>query len=130
MFFIINVVIFAGSFEKKLGLEKSRKIMRLFLPLLFIAYLGESNLFTHSHVIDGVVIVHSHPFKGSHEHTVAQLETIFLLSSFTILSLSAPLTLASIFLVLLYMLAVPATGRAKRFKTRVNISLRAPPVHF
>lgn len=50
--------------------------MKCFLPLLFIAYLGGITLFTHSHVVNGVIIVHSHPFKGQHEHTEVQLETI------------------------------------------------------
>jgi len=57
-------------------------ILKLFLPLIFIAYLGGITLFTHSHVVNGVIIVHSHPFKGEHQHTEVELETIFFLSSF------------------------------------------------
>ena len=87
--------------------------MRLFLLLLFIAYWGGLTLFTHSHVVNGVIIVHSHPFKGQHEHTEVQLETIFFLSSFVASSLSALLSATPIFLILLCVLAVLATERIK-----------------
>lgn len=82
-------------------MEKLRNILKWFLPLLFIAYLGGITLFTHSHVVNGVIIVHSHPFKGEHSHTEAQVETIFFLSSFVASSLPAILFAASAFLILL-----------------------------
>ena len=63
-------------------LMKLRNIMKCFLPLLFIAYLGGITLFTHSHVVNGVIIVHSHPFKASMSIQRLQLETIFYLASF------------------------------------------------
>lgn len=78
-------------------MEKLRSIIRIFLPLLFITYLGGITLFTHSHVVNGVIIVHSHPFKGEHEHTEVQLETIFYLSSFILSSLPELLTAVSAF---------------------------------
>ena len=73
--------------------------MKCFLPLLFIAYLGGITLFTHSHVVNGVIIVHSHPFKGQHEHTEVQLETIFYLASFVSSSLPLLPVAATVFLV-------------------------------
>ena len=72
--------------------------MKCFLPLLFIAYLGGITLFTHSHVVNGVIIVHSHPFKGQHEHTEVQLETIFYLASFVSSSLPLLPVAATVFL--------------------------------
>lgn len=108
-------------------MEKLRNILKWFLPLLFIAYLGGITLFTHSHVVNGVIIVHSHPFKGAHEHTEAQVETIFFLSSFVASSLPAVLFAAPAFLVLLCVLVVPAVERIKYVKARGSISLRAPP---
>lgn len=57
-------------------------MMKFFLPLIFIVYLGGITLFTHSHVVNGVIIVHSHPFKGEHQHTEVEFETIFFLSAF------------------------------------------------
>ena len=79
--------------------------MKCFLPLLFIAYLGGITLFTHSHVVNGVIIVHSHPFKGQHEHTEVQLETIFYLASFVSSSLPLLPVAATVFLVLLCVLS-------------------------
>ncbi|WP_187289308.1 hypothetical protein [Bacteroides helcogenes] len=101
--------------------------MRLFLPLLFIVYLGGLTLFTHSHVVNGVIIVHSHPFKGQHEHSEVQLETIFFVSSFVASSLPSCLIATLFSLVLLCVLAIPATEWIKRVKSRGVISLRAPP---
>ena len=37
--------------------------MKWFLPVLFISYMAGITLFTHSHVVNWVTIVHSHPFK-------------------------------------------------------------------
>ena len=116
-------------------MEKLRNILKWFLPLLFIAYLGGITLFTHSHVVNGVIIVHSHPFKGEHQHTEVELETIFFLSSFaasgslfTPSSLPAILFVASALVVLLRVLSVPAVEHVKCVRVRCGISLRAPPV--
>ena len=43
--------------------------MKWFLPVLFISYMAGITLFTHSHVVNGVTIVHSHPFKKGGEHS-------------------------------------------------------------
>lgn len=94
-------------------------ILKLFLPLIFIAYLGGITLFTHSHVVNGVIIVHSHPFKGEHQHTEVELETIFFLSSFAASgSLFTPSS-TTVFWVLLCLLAVPAVERIKLIRTGV-----------
>ena len=37
--------------------------MKWFLPVLFISYMAGITLFTHSHVVNGVTIVHSHPLS-------------------------------------------------------------------
>lgn len=59
------------------------KIARYFLPVLFISYIGCISLFTHSHVVNGVTIVHSHPYKPGteHGHTTAEFQLIHMLSS-------------------------------------------------
>ena len=46
--------------------------MRFFLPMLFLMYWGGITLFAHSHVVNGVIMVHSHPFKAAHQHTQAE----------------------------------------------------------
>lgn len=111
-------------------LMKLRNIMKCFLPLLFIAYLGGITLFTHSHVVNGVIIVHSHPFKGQHEHTEVQLETIFYLASFVSSSLPLLPVAATVFLVLLCVLSILTTECIKCVKLRGGICLRASPSFF
>ncbi len=56
--------------------------MKWFLPVLFISYMAGITLFTHSHVVNGVTIVHSHPFKkgSEHSHTTVEFQLIHLLS--------------------------------------------------
>ena len=56
-------------------------IMKWFLPVLFISYMAGITLFTHSHVVNGVTIVHSHPFKkgGEHSHTTVEFQLIHIL---------------------------------------------------
>ena len=56
--------------------------MKWFLPVLFISYMAGITLFTHSHVVNGVTIVHSHPFKkgSEHSHTTVEFQLIHLLN--------------------------------------------------
>ena len=129
MSLIVNTVIFAHLFYWEV-LTKLKNIMKYILPLLFIAYLGGITLFTHSHVVNGVIIVHSHPFKGQHGHTEVQLETIFYLASFVSSSLPLLPVAATVFLVLLCVLSIPATECIKCVKLRGGICLRAPPSFF
>ncbi len=52
------------------------------LLVLFIFYYASSTLFIHSHIIDGEVITHSHPYSStSHTHTGASIELISLLNN-------------------------------------------------
>ena len=63
--------------------------MRWFLPVLFISYMAGITLFTHSHVVNGVTIVHSHPFKkdSPHSHTTVEFQLIHLLNHVVTFSL-------------------------------------------
>lgn len=48
-------------------------LLSWFLLILMSGYVGSVIAFTHIHTIDGVRIVHSHPFKDAHhEHTPQQ----------------------------------------------------------
>ena len=60
------------------------KILKYFLLLLFLEYYGSITLFNHAHIIDGVTIVHSHPFnsdKANDQHTKNLYVLINLLSN-------------------------------------------------
>jgi hypothetical protein len=110
------------------------KLIGCFLLFLFLGYYGSITLFTHSHIINGVTIVHSHPFnkdKGDGTtkmpHSEKQLLLIQLLSEF--LSAAALVSLAVFVLrSLLYELPFIFTidGYAKS-ADRCSYSLRGPP---
>lgn len=49
-------------------------ILKWFLTILFVGYIGGITLFTHSHIVDKTTFIHSHPFqKSDHAHTKEQL---------------------------------------------------------
>lgn len=102
--------------------------MKFVLPLLFLTYWGGISLFNHSHVVNGVIIVHSHPFKANHQHTPDQVETIFFLGHYVASSLPSLLTAVSCFLVLLNVWTVPRVVRLCLSRQEDGLRLRAPPV--
>lgn len=62
------------------------KYMKAFLPILFIIYMGGIVSFTHVHIINGVTIVHAHPYQNNedganHEHTGTELQLLHQLST-------------------------------------------------
>lgn len=65
------------------------EISRFFLLILFTGYIGVISFYTHVHVVDGVTIVHSHPFKKAvpgqplHSHSPAGFQLIHSVSSFS-----------------------------------------------
>jgi len=85
--------------------------MKYILPLLFIAYLGGITLFTHSHVVNGVIIV-LFPILSRACLCIleVQLETIFFLASFVSSSLPPFPVAATVLLVLLRVLCYACHG--------------------
>lgn len=115
-------------------MDRFTKYLKIALPTLFIAYLGCLIAFTHVHIINGVTIVHSHPYHKNdngtpgNEHTYAEFQLLHQLSTVQISGaafISVLITTAegSIFQILCppvcmaYLCAVPG-----------KLSLRAPPV--
>jgi len=41
-----------------------KKITGYFLLILFLGYFGSITFFPHTHIVDGVTVVHSHPFRS------------------------------------------------------------------
>ena len=104
-------------------------ILRYFLPLLFTLYLGGITFFTHPHVVNGVIIVHSHVFNGEHEHTSVEFETIFFVSNFLAdTSLFFAPLLTPLFLILLGIVVLGYRAFAPHVAMPGVIQLRAPPV--
>ncbi len=108
-------------------MEKLRRIIKFILPLIFILYWGGVTLFTHSHVVNGVIIVHSHPFKAHHQHTQAEVETIFFLDHYATPCIPVLEPAVLYFCLLLGVLAIPRTVRLCLLQARGGIRLRAPP---
>lgn len=114
--------------------EGIRKYMKWLLPILFIGYTFTVSLFEHTHIIDGVIIIHSHPFKSlpdaaSHQHTVAQLQLFHFLTHFSAPEGAVhPLTLYLAF-GLLGLLAVPMYIRNAAWQDKSGFSRRAPPAY-
>lgn len=101
--------------------------MKLFLPLLFVLYWGGITLFTHSHVVNGVIIVHSHPFKANHQHSQAEAETILYLDHYATSALPSIEPTVSYTRILLSVLTIPPTMHLYLSPAEDGIRLRAPP---
>lgn len=105
-------------------------IMRYFLPILFVSYLAGITFFTHMHVVGGVTIVHSHPFKkaAAHSHSVVELLLIDFLSHL-ITDGSVALLALSLFIPFLLCLLLRCAQRTNCNSPYHGVaSLRAPPV--
>ncbi len=77
--------------------ERLNQTIRYFLPILFAVYAGLVISFTHVHIINGVIIAHSHVQWGDKEsdpqdnpHTDSELVLYNQLSAISTVSLEAP----------------------------------------
>ncbi len=104
------------------------------LLALFLAYYCSISFFTHSHVINGVTIVHSHPFQKNddgtpkHGHTSGQIQLISQLSHFnTTGEITSPViepVIQPALVIYATELPVPPLSRGNSY----TYSLRGPPV--
>lgn len=61
----------------------------LFLTV-FLVYYAIISAYAHVHVVNGVMVVHSHPFSDQHTHTAGQTLVLHYLTDFHSLEASAP----------------------------------------
>lgn len=104
-------------------------IMRCFLPILFVTYLASITFFAHVHVVNGVTIVHSHPFKkgAAHQHSTVELLLVHFLSHLTTDGATVVLAL-SLFIPFLLCLLLGTSRHARyHFPYYGVVGLRAPP---
>jgi len=110
------------------------KSLSVLLLILFLGYYSSITFFTHSHIINGVTIVHSHPFntdKGgdssSSPHSGKELQIIQLLSDFFTIAVSLSFAVI-LFRSLLYKIPIKSNedGHIKSCGY-CTYSLRAPP---
>ncbi|NCC10183.1 MAG: hypothetical protein EOM31_06695 [Bacteroidia bacterium] len=108
--------------------QQFKNVLKYFLPVLFVTYLASTTFFNHVHMIDGVTVVHSHPFNKHLKHTHSKVEflSIYLLShlitegdAVTLWTLFVPLLLAVL------LLGLPVSKQAD--SCYAVVSLRAPP---
>jgi len=68
--------------------QLKNKVMGYFLLILFVGYFGFITFFSHTHIVNGEVIVHSHPYKSQpinipthHNHSTNEFILIHFLSN-------------------------------------------------
>ena len=112
-----------------------KKIMRYFLLLLFLGYYGSITLFNHTHIVNGVAIVHSHPynpFSGkkpiNHHHSTNEFIFIHFLSHFVTTFLAFFIAL-NVVRSLIHIIANRLIGNYKVFNGFYTFLLRAPPLN-
>lgn len=63
-------------------------MMKIILPIIFIFYAVSVSFFVHTHIENGVTIVHSHPYSTTddgdvdHSHTRSEIQLIHNLNTF------------------------------------------------
>lgn len=109
--------------------RKCRGLVGMILLFFFLGQFFDSTLFTHTHIIDGVLIVHSHPFnileKHHHQHSKEQLVVIYRITHAVF---TAPATLTPISPIF-ETVALPKIRKivSPDIYLIVHASLRAPP---
>lgn len=59
-------------------------VLRVAFFLLFVGYFCAVNLFSHTHIVNGYKIVHSHPYHDGHTHNTNEYQLIQNLTHFSI----------------------------------------------
>jgi len=103
-----------------------RKLLALFLLVIFCTFQANNLLFIHVHYIDGVAVAHSHINGGKHTHSADGFSTIALLSSFH--SLKADITSYLLLTPIIFLITLLPKNTVHILKKHLRIShLRAPP---
>lgn len=101
----------------------------LLLLALFLTYQVSITMFAHVHIVNGVMIVHSHPSsQKDHTHTAGQVITIAHIGSFHSVEPDAGVTIVAECPVLYVLEYNTDTFRAAAPHTH-NVYLRAPPFY-
>ena len=110
--------------------------MRYFLLLLFLGYYVSTTLFTHTHIVNGAVIVHSHPYipfsgekPANHQHSTNGFVLIHFLSHFAITFVALFILLNAIHSFIHQIIIIRNTGNYKVFNGFYTFLLRAPPLN-
>lgn len=122
---------------QKTKLVLGKKIISYFLILLFLGYYINVSLFQHTHIVNGVTVVHSHIFDfttdtsdgHNHKHNESELRLIQLLSNFAVVLLlfTCCIRVFSVFQKELKNFRIDIIFNKFRL---LYFSLRAPPISF
>ena len=115
-----------------LHLSKEKRhitFFRFFFLLVFVVHLGSITQFNHTHVLNGVIIVHSHINTGEHTHSKQSFETIFFLSNILASGDFQSSFIPVLWIFLIRVLLVPVLSDIITISRGV-LSLRAPPASF
>jgi hypothetical protein len=111
--------------------QKSKQIIALILIAVFAFYYANICSFYHSHIINGVTIVHSHIHNKAHTqtgtHSSSELTLISVLSAFHSLQATLCVVCLGIFL-LLQVFILPFFEERIISNPVACISLRGPPI--
>lgn len=117
-------------------MDRFRKYISIALPVLFIAYLGCLIAFTHVHIVNGVTIVHSHPYHKNddgtpkEEHSFAEFQLLYQLSTIQINSAAfTQILIVALITGFCFITNRPVYPDYLRSVCR-KVSLRAPPFVF
>lgn len=130
--FIAGAIIAASRYVEEKTIVMMKRLLRntsvFFLLVLFIGFWSSTHLFYHTHIVDGQIIVHSHPFGNSSSgHTSQELKLISILSVFLATPPDCGGLLPGHFPVIAARLRFPCPeGHIKDFPVHYN-GLRAPP---
>lgn len=105
--------------------------LSIVLLLLFVEYVASVTMFMHSHIIDGVVVSHSHFYAGSgeapgHTHSSQQAKVLLQLTFYVALAATSAMAVAKPVRRLISTLV--ETCYETLLRSVAHSSLRAPPV--
>jgi len=110
------------------------KYLKILFPVLFIAYLGGIISFTHVHVVNGITIVHSHPFSTNgdvpvdHQHTGTELQLLHQISTILQADNAVSFTNITTFLPAVRVLLSKPIKQYHLLPQKDSNQLRAPPL--
>lgn len=109
-------------------------LLRIVLLMIFSLYTCSITFFTHSHIIGGVTIVHSHFYgtdengQPTHEHTGAEIQLIQNLSTYFIFGAIALAVLIGLVKIREVSLFVDWDCFCRQLPHQAQVRLRAPPI--
>lgn len=119
---------------RKLSKGIRGKVLRIVLLIIFCLYTCSITFFTHSHIVNGVTIVHSHFYLSdddgnpAHEHSGAEIQLIQQLSTYFFFGLIAAVIVLCCLALHTTKLYVNHDCIYKQNLYQKHFRLRAPPV--